>query len=159
MSLVAGARLGSYEIIGPLGAGGMGEVYRARDVRIGRTVAIKVLPPSLSADPDSRRRFKKEALTLSSLNHPNILTIFEVGEAGDDSYLVMELVPGETLRSLLAGQPLPMRRLLSIAAQVSAGLARAHAAGVVHRDLKPENIMITPDGYAKILDFGLAKRL
>jgi len=159
VSLVPGTRLGAYEILGPLGAGGMGEVYRARDVRIGRTVAIKVLPSGLSADPDSRRRFQKEALTLSSLNHPNILTIFEVGEAGADTYLVMELVPGETLRSLLAGQPLPMRRLLSIAAQVAAGLARAHAAGVVHRDLKPENIMITPDGFAKILDFGLAKRL
>ena len=126
---------------------------------MGRTVAIKVLPPGLSADPDSRRRFQKEALALSSLNHPNILTIFEVAEAGADTYLVMELVPGETLRSLLAGQPLPMRRVLSIAAQVAAGLARAHAAGVVHRDLKPENIMITPDGFAKILDFGLAKKL
>src|SRR5258706_12013499 len=157
MTLEAGKRLGPYEILSPLGAGGMGEVYRARDSRLSREVAIKVLPSELAADQERLKRFEREARSASSLNHPSIVTIYEIGQTDAVSYIAMELVEGKTLREGLAGGPLPMRRLLSIAAQVADGLAKAHGSGIVHRDLKPENIMVSGDGFAKILDFGLAK--
>ncbi len=155
--LTPGTRLGPYEIVSPLGAGGMGEVYLARDTRLGREVAVKVLPEGLGGDPDRLKRFEKEARSTSALNHPNIVTIHEIGSVGDVSYIAMERVEGSTLRELLAGGPLPTKKILSVAAQVAEGLAKAHAAGIVHRDLKPENLMVTPDGFVKILDFGLAK--
>jgi Tol biopolymer transport system component/serine/threonine protein kinase len=157
MSLAPGTRLGPYEILSPLGAGGMGEVYRANDPRLRRDIAIKVLPSDLSSDPDRLSRFEKEARAASALNHPNIVTIHEIAEAGSVRFLVMELVSGSTLRQLMAAGPMPFRKLLALAAQVADGLARAHAAGIVHRDLKPDNVMVTPDSVAKILDFGLAK--
>jgi eukaryotic-like serine/threonine-protein kinase len=157
MTLTAGTKLGPYEILAPLGAGGMGEVYRARDTRLGREVAIKVLPEECSADPARLRRFEQEARSASALNHPAIVTIYDVGESDGVSYIAMELVTGQTLRELLVDGALPTRRALQIGAQVADGLARAHEAGIVHRDLKPENVMVTKDGFAKILDFGLAK--
>jgi Tol biopolymer transport system component len=157
MTLSAGTRLGSYEIVAPLGAGGMGEVYRARDTRLGRDVAIKALPEALAADRDRLSRFEQEARSASALNHPNIVTIYEVGAEGAVSYIAMELVQGKTLRELLAEGPLPQKRLLAIGSQIADGLARAHEAGIVHRDLKPENLMVTREGLVKILDFGLAK--
>lgn len=157
MSLSPGTRLGPYEILAQVGAGGMGEVYRARDPRLQREVAIKVLPPALASDADRLSRFEREARSASALNHPNIVTIHEIGEAGAVRFLVMELVSGSTLRDLLSNGPLPIRRLLQISAQIADGLARAHSAGIVHRDLKPENLMLTSDGVVKILDFGLAK--
>ncbi len=157
MTLAAGIRLGPYEILSPLGAGGMGEVYRARDTRLERHVAIKVLPAELSADSGRLRRFEKEARSASSLNHPNIVTVYDIGTSDSVSYIAMELVEGVTLRQMLAEGPLASRKLLAIAAQVADGLAKAHGAGIVHRDLKPENVMMTRDGFAKILDFGLAK--
>ncbi|HKF45268.1 MAG TPA: protein kinase [Thermoanaerobaculia bacterium] len=155
--MAAGSRLGPYEILSPLGAGGMGEVYRARDTRLDRTVALKVLPVEVAADAERLRRFEKEARSASSLNHPAIVTIYEIGREGSTSFIAMELVAGKTLRELLFAGPLPVRRLLTVGAQVADGLAKAHAAGIVHRDLKPENVMVTDDGFAKILDFGLAK--
>ena len=157
MSIPAGTRLGPYEILSALGAGGMGEVYRARDTRLGREVAVKVLPPSVSADADRLRRFEKEAQSASSLNHPNVVTVFDIGESNGIAYMAMELVDGRTLREILAEGALPPKRLLGIAAQLADGLARAHGAGIVHRDLKPENVMVRKDGFVKILDFGLAK--
>jgi len=157
VTLASGTRLGSYEVLSPLGAGGMGEVYRARDTRLGREVAIKVLPDSLSTSADRLRRFEKEARSASALNHPNIVVIYDFGEAASGSYIAMELVQGQTLRDLLDEGALPMKRTLAISAQVADGLAKAHAAGIVHRDLKPENIMVSSDGFVKILDFGLAK--
>src|SRR5512143_632494 len=157
MSLSAGVRLGSYEISAPLGAGGMGEVYRARDTRLSREAAIKLLPAELASDAARLRRLEKEARTASSLNHPNIVTIYEIGTSDSRSYIAMELVAGKTLRELLFPGPLPVKRSLQIAVQIAEGLAKAHEAGVVHRDLKPENIMVTRDGLVKILDFGLAK--
>ena len=135
----------------------MGEVYLARDTRLGREVAVKVLPAGLADDPDRLKRFEKEARSTSALNHPNIVTIHEIGSDGGVSYIAMERVEGSTLRQLLATGPLPVKKLLSIAAQAAEGLAKAHAAGIVHRDLKPENLMVTPEGLVKILDFGLAK--
>jgi Tol biopolymer transport system component len=157
MTLQAGTRLGPYEIVAPLGAGGMGEVYRARDTRLGRDVAIKVLPPELSSDSGRLRRFEKEARSASSLNHPNIVTVYDIGNADSVAYIAMELVEGVTLRHMLLEGPLPMRKLLVLGAQVAEGLSKAHGAGIVHRDLKPENVMVTRDGLVKILDFGLAK--
>ncbi|HVN76417.1 MAG TPA: protein kinase [Thermoanaerobaculaceae bacterium] len=157
MNLGAGARLGPYEVVAPLGAGGMGEVYRARDTRLGREVAIKVLPEALARDRDRLARFEQEARLASALNHPSIVTVHDVGAEGGTSYIAMELVSGRTLRELLDDGPLPVRRVLGIATQVADGLAKAHAAGIVHRDLKPENVMVTTDGLAKVLDFGLGK--
>jgi Tol biopolymer transport system component/predicted Ser/Thr protein kinase len=158
MTIGAGSRLGPYEIVAPLGAGGMGEVYRAKDTKLGREVAIKVLPAAFAQDPIRRQRFEQEARSASALNHPNILTIHDIAEADGALYIAMELVDGRTLRELLAsGEPLSARRLLDLAVQVAEGLAKAHAAGIVHRDLKPENLMVSKDGYVKILDFGLAK--
>ena len=157
MPLKAGSRLGPYEVLAPLGAGGMGEVYRARDTRLERSVALKVLPESLSVEHDRLERFEKEARSASALNHPNIVTIYDVGTLDGVSYIAMELVEGKTLRELLHTGPLPLRRLLPLAAQLADGLAKAHEAGIVHRDLKPENVMMTKDGLVEILDFGLAK--
>ena len=158
MSLQTGTRLGVYEIVAPLGAGGMGEVYRARDTRLSREVAIKVLPAAVASDPDRRLRFEQEARSASALNHPNILTIHDVGSSDGTVYIAMELIEGRTLRELIAsGEPLPMKRLLDVATQTAEGLAKAHGAGIVHRDLKPENLMVSKDGFVKILDFGLAK--
>ncbi len=159
MSLENGTRLGPYEILSPLGAGGMGEVYRARDSRLGRDVAIKVLPAELSGDAGRLKRFEKEARAASALNHPNIVTIYEVGSEGGPSYIAMELVAGKTLREILLAGPLPTKRLMQLAASLSEGLAAAHEVGIVHRDLKPENIMVAKEGFLKILDFGLAKLL
>ncbi|HYB53611.1 MAG TPA: protein kinase, partial [Thermoanaerobaculia bacterium] len=157
MTLPTGTKLGPYEILSVLGAGGMGEVYRARDTRLPREVAIKVLPEELGADTERLARFDREARAASALNHPNVVTIYDVGREGRISYIAMELVEGKTLRELTDGGPLPVRNLLQIGAQVAEGLAKAHAAGIVHRDLKPENLMISEDGFVKILDFGLAK--
>jgi WD40 repeat protein/predicted Ser/Thr protein kinase len=157
MTLPAGTRLGPYEILAPIGAGGMGEVYRARDTRLAREVAVKVLPAAVSADPERLKRFEKEARSASSLNHPNIVTIHDIGESAGTSFIAMELVDGQTLREILAEGAVPTKRLLAIAAQAADGIAKAHGAGIVHRDLKPENVMVTKDGFVKILDFGLAK--
>jgi predicted ATPase/serine/threonine protein kinase len=156
-ALATGTKLGPYEIIELLGAGGMGEVYRARDVRLDRCVAIKILAPALSADNDRLQRFEQEARSASALNHPNIITIYALGLHDSTHYIAMELVQGKTLRELLAAGPLPVRKAIEIAAQVAEGLAKAHEAGITHRDLKPENLIISHDGVVKILDFGLAK--
>ena len=150
-----GRTLGPYRILQKIGAGGMGEVYKAHDSRLNRTVAIKVLPPTL-ATPERLQRFEQEARAASALNHPNILTIHDVGREGDIAYFATEWVDGQTLRELVRGGRLPPRRILQIAQQIAEGLAKAHAAGIVHRDLKPENVMITSDGLVKIVDFGVA---
>ncbi|HTO89425.1 MAG TPA: protein kinase [Thermoanaerobaculia bacterium] len=157
MAFSPGQKLGPYEIVAPLGAGGMGEVYRARDPRLRREVAIKVLSAELSADADRRNRFEQEARAASALNHHNIVTIHEIGSSDSTIYIAMELVEGKTLREIVHGGPLPTRRLLDLAGQIADGLAKAHTAGIVHRDLKPENVMVSKDGVVKILDFGLAK--
>jgi len=157
-AIAPGSRLGPYEILAPLGAGGMGEVWRAKDPRLDREVAIKVLPPEVAGDASRLKRFEKEARAASGLNHPNIVTIYEIGTSDAVSYIAMERVEGKTLRELLFGGAIPIKRLLAIAAQIADGLARAHEAGIVHRDLKPENLMVTRDGLVKILDFGLAKQ-
>ena len=156
-ALNSGTKLGAYEIIELLGAGGMGEVYRARDARLDRIVAIKILPAALSADGDRLHRFEREARSASALNHPNIVTIYELGQDGYTHYIAMELVEGKTLRELLVSGLLPIRKAIEIAVQVAEGLAKAHEAGITHRDLKPENLMLSHDGFVKILDFGLAK--
>src|SRR5271156_218753 len=158
MPLLANARLGPYEIRSMLGAGGMGEVYRARDTRLNRDVAIKVLLEDDAASAESRSRFEREARAIAALNHPNIVAVYDFGVEAGQQYIVSELVEGESLRALLTGKPVPIRKLLDIATQVTDGLAAAHAAGVVHRDLKPENIMLARDGRVKILDFGLARQ-
>jgi serine/threonine protein kinase/tetratricopeptide (TPR) repeat protein len=154
---IARRQLGRYEILEQIGSGGMGEVYRARDHDLHRDVAVKFIAERLAADRDRVARFAQEARTASSLNHPNILTIHEIGQIDGRPFIVMELVEGQTLRQLLKGGRVPPRRALDIVAQVASGLAKAHCAGIVHRDVKPENIMVTSDGFAKILDFGLAK--
>ncbi len=159
MTLSAGTRLGAYEILSPLGAGGMGEVYRARDSKLKRDVAIKVLPRSLAADPDALARFEREALAVAALSHPNILAIFDFGTHEGIVYAVMELLEGETLRGKLDTGPIPQKQAVDYALQVAKGLSAAHEKGVVHRDLKPENLFVTKDGHVKILDFGLAKRV
>jgi Tol biopolymer transport system component len=157
MSVSAGSRLGPYEILSPVGAGGMGEVYRAKDPRLGRDVAIKVLPASFSNDPDRLRRFEQEARAAGLLNHPNITAVYDIGSHDGAPYVVTELLEGETLRSRLAVGPLSTRKVLDYAIQIARGLAAAHEKGIVHRDLKPENLFVTKDGRVKILDFGLAK--
>ncbi len=149
--------IGPYQLLGQLGAGGMGVVYKALDPRVGRQVALKLLPESLAQDTDRRRRFEQEARLAASLNHPNVMAIYDVGLDQHPPYIVAELVPGESLRALTDKGPLAPRKAIDIAAQIAAGLAAAHAAGIVHRDLKPENVMVTPDGTAKILDFGVAR--
>jgi serine/threonine protein kinase len=157
-ALAAGARIGSYEVIDRLGTGGMGVVYRARDTRLGRTVALKVLRPG--SDPELLHRLDREARAASALNHPNIVQIYDVGVAAGEAgehYVVMEYVEGETLRRRLARGPMPVQEVLDLGAQLADGLARAHRAGILHRDLKPENLVVTPEGLLKILDFGLAK--
>ncbi len=157
MTISPGSRLGPYEVLSPLGAGGMGEVWRARDTRLSREVAVKVLPAEISSDASRLKRFEREARAASALNHPNIVTIYDIGASDSVSYIAMEFVAGKTLREVLFSGPLTVKRLLQIAAQIADGLARAHEAGIVHRDLKPENVMVTKDGLVKILDFGVAK--
>ena len=157
MPVATGTRLGPYEILAPLGAGGMGEVYRARDPRLGRDLAIKVLAREASESADRRSRFEKEARAASALNHPTIVSIFDIGEADGATYIAMELVDGTTLRDAFPSGPMPAKRILDIVCPMADGLAKAHAAGIVHRDLKPENVMVSKDGFVKILDFGLAK--
>jgi serine/threonine protein kinase len=179
VTLSIGARLGPYEIVSPLGHGGMGEVYKARDTRLGREVAIKILPAHLASDPAAVARFEQEARAVAALSHPNILAIHDVGREGVVVYAVSELLLGETLRDRLdaessaarrtpsrSGAPssadsrvsgLPLRKAIDVASQVAQGLTAAHAKGIVHRDIKPENIFVTADGHVKILDFGLAK--
>ncbi|HEV2396882.1 MAG TPA: protein kinase [Candidatus Sulfotelmatobacter sp.] len=157
MALPIGAKLGQYEIISPLGAGGMGEVYRARDPQLGRDVAIKILPAFLSRDPDRLRRFEQEARSAAALNHPNILAVYHFGLHDGTPYLVSELLEGNTLREILLRGPVPVRKAVDYAIQIAHGLAAAHEKGIVHRDLKPENLFLTKDGRIKILDFGLAK--
>ena len=159
MTLSAGTRLGPYEILSPLGAGGMGEVYRARDSKLKRDVAVKVLPQSLAADPDALARFEREALAVAALSHPNILSIFDFGADEGTAYAVMELLEGETLRGKLDSGPIAQKQAVDYALQVAKGLSAAHEKGIVHRDLKPENLFVSKDGHVKILDFGLAKRV
>src|SRR5271169_4496294 len=156
MPLSPGVRLGPYEILDALSAGGMGEVYRARDTRLGRDVAVKILPAEFSADPVRKQRFEREAKTISGLNHPNICVLHDVGSQAGISYLVMECVEGETLAKRLEKGPLPLEQVLNYGAQIADALDKEHRSGVVHRDLKPGNIMLTASG-AKLLDFGLAK--
>ncbi|HEY3204697.1 MAG TPA: protein kinase [Thermoanaerobaculia bacterium] len=158
MTLSAGSRLGPYEILAPLGAGGMGEVYRARDTRLERTVAVKVLPQHMSASPEVRQRFEREAKTISQLSHPHICALYDVGREGETEYLVMELLEGETLSERLAKGPLPLEQTLRYGVEVADALDKAHRQGIVHRDLKPGNVMLTKSG-VKLLDFGLAKAM
>jgi len=155
--LAAGTQMGPYRIEGIVGEGGMGSVYRAFDSRLSRDVAVKILPPSVAGDPERLRRFEQEARAAGTLNHPNILTIYDVGTHEGTSYLVSELLEGETLRDRLRGGALPRQKALHFASLIAAGLTAAHERGITHRDLKPENLFITRDGRLKILDFGLAK--
>jgi eukaryotic-like serine/threonine-protein kinase len=157
VALSAGTRLGPYEILSTLGSGGMGVVYRARDNRLGREVAIKVLPTEVAGDHDRLHRFEKEARAVSALNHPNIVDVHDIGTHQGLPFIVCELLEGETLRRLLSAGPIPIPRALEYATQVATGLAAAHDKGIVHRDLKPENVFVTEDERVKILDFGLAK--
>jgi len=159
MFLMPGTKLGAYEIISPLGAGGMGEVYRSKDTRLGREVAIKILPQEMAADPARKRRFEREAKIISGLNHPNICVLHDIGHQDGIDYLVMEYVEGETLANRLLNGPLPLPQILQYAIQISDALESAHRKGITHRDLKPGNIMLTTDGHVKVLDFGLAKQL
>ena len=156
MPLTPGDKLGPYEILSPLGAGGMGEVYKARDTRLDRSVAVKVLPEHIAKREDLKARFEREARAVASLNHPNICTLFDIGVQDGISYMVMELMEGETLAARIEKGPIPLEQSLSYAAQIADALDRAHRAGVTHRDVKPANIMLTRDG-VKVLDFGLAK--
>src|SRR6202161_4580743 len=157
MALAAGTILGQCEIHSPLGAGGMGEVYRAHDTRLNREVAIKVLPESVSSDPERLRRFEQEARAAAALNHPNILAVYQMATHEGVSYMVTELLEGETLRERLRRGAVPVRNAIDYGVQIARGLAAAHEKGIVHRDLKPENLFLTRDGRVKILDFGLAK--
>src|SRR5262245_8655236 len=157
MALSPGSRLGPYEILSPIGAGGMGEVYRARDPRLGREVAIKVLPASLSADADRLRRFEQEAKAAGVLNHPNVTAVYDIGTHDGAPYVFQQLLDGETHRAVLAGGRLSTRKAIDYSLQIVRGLAAAHEKGIVHRDLKPDNVFVTNDGRVKILDFGLAK--
>src|SRR5262245_17407993 len=157
MTLASGTKLGPYEILTPVGAGGMGEVYRARDTRLGREVAIKVLPSSYATDKERLQRFEQEACAAGALNHPNILSIYDTGAYNGSPYVVSELLEGETLRERLNGSALSSRKAIDYARQIAHGLAAAHEKGILHRDLKPENLFLTKDERVKILDFGLAK--
>src|SRR5713226_8556757 len=157
MTLVAGTKVGPYEILAPLGAGGMGEVYRARDTRLGRDVALKILPESFAREADRLHRFEQEARAVAALNHPNILAVFDIGQHNGSPFLVSELLEGESLRAVLDRGALPQRKTIEHGVQIAHGLAAAHEKGIVHRDLKPENVFVTRDGRIKILDFGLAK--
>ena len=156
MPLSTGDKLGPYEILSPIGAGGMGEVYKARDTRLDRSVAVKVLPEHIAKREDLRARFEREARAVASLNHPNICTLHDIGEQDGTSFMVMELMEGETLAARIEKGPIPLEQALTYAAQIADALDRAHRAGVTHRDVKPANIMLTRDG-VKVLDFGLAK--
>jgi serine/threonine protein kinase len=159
MRLSTGARLGPYEIQAAIGAGGVGEVYKARDTRLGRTVAIKVLPEGRAADPERRRRFEQEARAVSALNHPHICVLHDIGREGDTDFLVMEHLEGQTLAHHLRKGSLPLTQVLELGAQIADALAAAHRAGIVHRDLKPANVFLTKDGTVKVLDLGLAELL
>lgn len=152
-------RIGNYRLVSQLGAGGMGVVYRAEDERLGRTVALKLLPPHALEDELARQRFRNEARTLCRLSHPNVATLYDFGEENGVDYLVMELISGETLQKLIAAGPLPIQQVLSFGIQISRGLAAAHDLGVIHRDLKPGNLIVAADSHIKILDFGLAKQI
>ena len=152
-----GERFGPYDILAPLGAGGMGLVFRARDTRLGREVALKTLPPESLADPSRRQRFEAEARAASALNHPNVVSVFDVGTENGTPFLVTELLSGETLREKLKRGPLPPRKVIELAVQAAHGLAAVHDKGLVHRDLKPDNLFITREGSLKILDFGVAR--
>lgn len=157
MLLVSGSRLGPYEVLAPVGAGGMGEVYQARDTRLDRMVAIKVLAARLAGREDLRKRFEREARLISSLNHPHICILYDVGHQDGTDYLVMEYVEGATLAQRLQSGPLLLKETLEICRQIAEALEAAHEKGIIHRDLKPGNVKITPEGKAKVLDFGLAK--
>jgi len=157
LTLPAGSRLGPYEILSPLGAGGMGEVYRARDTKLDRDVAVKILPEALAGNADALARFEREAKAVAALSHPNILGIFDFGSDDGVAYAAMELLEGEHLRERLSGGALSPRKAIDYALQIAAGLAAAHEKGIVHRDLKPENVFVTHEGRIKLLDFGLAK--
>src|SRR5437016_3277571 len=157
MALTSGARLGPYEIQSPLGAGGMGEVYRARDTRLERDVAVKVLPTNLSSDPSLRQRLEREAKAISKLSHPHICTLHDVGHQDGVDFLVMEYLEGETLERRLTKGPLPPEQTIRYGSQIADALAKAHKLGITHRDLKPSNVMLTKTG-AKLMDFGLAKQ-
>src|SRR6187402_486027 len=157
MPLIPGTRIGVYEVTGTLGAGGMGEVYRARDTKLNRDVALKVISDAFAPDPDRLARFRREAQVLASLNHPRIGAIYGLEDSGDTHALVLELVEGDTLANRIARGPLPLDEALPIARQIAEALEAAHEHGIIHRDLKPANIKVTPDGVVKVLDFGLAK--
>src|SRR3984957_4248512 len=158
MPLSTGTRLGPYEVLAPIGAGGMGEVYRARDSRLGREVALKILPAAFASDPDRVRRFEQEGRAAAALNHPNIVVVHDVGSQDGVFYVAPEWLEGETLRERIAASALPVRKAVEYAIQIARGLAAAHAKGITHRDLKPENLFITKAGVIKILDFGLAEQ-
>jgi eukaryotic-like serine/threonine-protein kinase len=157
MPIAENTQLGPYKVLSLLGAGGMGEVYLAQDTRLHRKLALKILPADLAADRNRMRRFNQEAMAAAALNHPNIAHIYEIGEADGVNFIAMEYIEGVTLREKIHREQTELRKLLRYLQQVAEGLTKAHAAGIVHRDLKPDNVMITRDGYAKILDFGLAK--
>ena len=159
MALEAGTRLGHYEVLSSLGAGGMGEVYRAKDTKLGREVAVKLLLDEVSSDPERLARFEREARMLASLNHNNIATLYGFEREGDTNFLVMEMVEGETLADRIAHGPIPVDEAIPLFLQIAEGLEAAHEKGVIHRDLKPANIKVTDDGNVKILDFGLAKAM
>ena len=156
MALISGTRLGPYEILAPVGAGGMGEVYRARDTRLGRDVAVKILSSHLSSDPDLKQRFEREARAVSSLTHPNVCCLYDIGSQDGTAFIVMEYLEGETLAVRLRAGPLPLPLSLKIGVEIADALDKAHREGIIHRDLKPSNIMLTKSG-AKLMDFGLAK--
>ena len=157
MGVPSGTQLGRYEVRSLLGVGGMGEVYLAQDLQLRRLVALKLLPPQFTRDEERLRRFKQEAFAASSLNHPNIFTIFEIGQHGDTHFIATEYIDGQSLRQLTTQGPIQLERVLDWGTQIASALAAAHAAGIIHRDIKPDNIMVRRDGYVKVLDFGLAK--